>query len=122
VTLERTSQNKIWQADEATIARAGGLVKTDEIRVSLDDAPPSKATQIQPIRYSIIPWRHFEKLRQVGTNIEILTDAEILGRVARDHLRPKNSGSQSDIVESTRWATTGLMHRSKQHCYPDIGL
>jgi hypothetical protein len=95
VSLERTSQNKIWQADEATVARASGLVKTGDIRVSLEDAPPSKATLIHPIRYSFIPWHHFEKLRQAGgADIELLTDAEILGRVARDHLKPKAKRQQ----------------------------
>ncbi len=64
VTLERPSQNKIWQADETTVVRAGGLVETGEISVSLEDAPPSKAGLIHPIRYSFIPWHHFEKLRQ----------------------------------------------------------
>jgi hypothetical protein len=95
VTFERTSQNKIWQADEIAIAGAGGLVKTSEIQVSLEDAPPSKATLIQPIRYTFIPWDHFEKLRQAGAvEIELLTDAEILGRAAREHRKPKAKRQQ----------------------------
>jgi hypothetical protein len=95
VTLERTSQNKVWQADKATIARAGGLVDTGEIGVSLEDAPPGKAELIRHVRYSFIPWHRFEKLRQAGgADIELLTDAEILGRVARDHLKPKAKRQQ----------------------------
>jgi hypothetical protein len=44
ITLERLSQNKIWQADKTIVAKAGGLVETTDIRVSLDDAPPPKST------------------------------------------------------------------------------
>jgi hypothetical protein len=95
VSLERTSQNKVWQADESTVAKAGGLVETGDVRVSLEDDPPNKAMLIRHIRYSFIPWHHFEKLRHTGAaDIELLTDAEILARVARDHLKPKAKRQQ----------------------------
>lgn len=95
VTLERTSTNKVWQVDKAALVKGGGLQDNVEVRVSLEDAPPSKAAHTRVIRYVLLPWQRFQKLRQAsGAEIELLTDAEILGRVARDHLKPKSKRQQ----------------------------
>ena len=90
-TLERTTQNRILKVQYDAVRQKGWIVTSPEAHVSLEATLPGRSTRTISVGYTFLSWDDFERLQTVGgaVRFELLTDADILLRAAREHLSPK---------------------------------
>ena len=88
--VERTGQPPTWCANRAMLEQAGAYLRPKPVKVSTGEDTPARSASTRIMAYRLMPWDQFQNLEALGAQeIDLQTTAEVLGRVARDHLKPR---------------------------------